>query len=64
MSHNWYWPIFGFNLYLTTEVVNPFNFQTYRLYLMKEFSTEKWMTLLSSAHQELSTADEKKIYLS
>ena len=24
MSHNWYRPIFGFSVYLTTEVVNPF----------------------------------------
>ena len=24
MSHNWYWPIFGFNVYLTNEIVNPF----------------------------------------
>ena len=28
MSHNWYRPIFGFSVYLTTEVVNPLNFQT------------------------------------
>ena len=23
MSHSWYRPIFGFSVYLTTEVVNP-----------------------------------------
>ena len=32
MSYNWYRPIFGFSVYLTTEVVNPFKLSNWLSY--------------------------------
>ena len=49
MSHNWYQPIFGFSVYLTTEVVN---FKLSKWYISwRNFSTKKSIiyTLISSS---------------
>ena len=63
MSYNLYRPRFRFSVYLTTEVVNPLNFQTgmphERIYVPKNGCHTLW-----SAHQELLIAGEKKFYLS
>ena len=59
MSHNWYRPIFGFSVYLTTEVVNPFKLSNWCI-SWRNFCTKNGWHILWSAHQKLSTAVEKK----
>ena len=47
--HNWYRPIFGLSVYLTTEVVNPLKLSNWCI-SWRNFCTKKWMTytLISS----------------
>ena len=50
ISHNWYRPIFGLSVYLTTEVFNPLKLSNWCI-SWRNFCTKKWMTyaLISSS---------------
>ena len=50
ISHNWYRPIFGSSMYLTTEVVNPLKLSNWCM-SWRNFCNKKWMTytLISSS---------------